>query len=115
MLVDYRQWQPANRERWLIPYHSDREERRRAAQQIMANPTHYYTNSVRFRHPEVDPAWIERTLIDPYAWEVQPNGRIRYWGPVPEVGNWLRVIVANGRLLNSFLDSSRRARWGRPS
>ena len=115
MLAGCHQRQPARRERWLIPYHSDREERRRAAQQIMANPTSYYTNIARFHHSDVDPAWIERTLTDPYAWEVQEDGRIRYWGPVPEVRNWLRVVVADGQLFNSFLDSSRRARWGRPS
>lgn len=98
----------------MTPYPSDREERQRAARQIIANPTPYYRNIARFQHSEVDPTWIERTLIDPYAWEVQEDGRIRYWGPVPEVGNWLRVIVDNGQLFNSFLDSSRRSRWGRP-
>ncbi len=99
----------------MIPYHSNREERQQAAQLIIANPTPYYINTARLRHPEVAPEWIERTLTDPYAWEIQLNGRIRYWGPVPEVGNWLRVVVENGQLLNSFLDSSRRSRWGRPA
>ena len=88
---------------------------RRVAQRIIDNPHPYYTTIARTKHPEVIPEWIERTLVEPYQIEVQQNGRICFWGAVPEQGNWLRVIVDEGRLFNAFLDSSKRRLWGRPS
>ena len=90
-------------------------ERRRAAQRIMDNPHPYYTSYAVEKHPEVHQEWIERTLIEPYRVEVQEDGRLRFWGPVPERENWLRVIVDGGQLFNAFLDYHKRSEWGRPS
>ena len=59
-------------------------ERRRAARRIMDNPHPYYTAFGLAKHPEVNPEWIERTLIEPYRAEIQEDGRLRYWGAVPE-------------------------------
>jgi hypothetical protein len=37
--------------------------------------------------------------------ERQPDGRMRYWGYVPELGKWLRVIVEpDGAIHNAFPD-----------
>jgi hypothetical protein len=44
----------------------------------------------------------------PDATEVQPDGRIRYWLYIPELGKYLRVItLADGKTLhNAFPDRS---------
>jgi hypothetical protein len=40
--------------------------------------------------------------------ERQPDGRVRYWGWVPRLGRWLRVVtLEDGRTVhNAFLDRS---------
>jgi hypothetical protein len=40
--------------------------------------------------------------------EEQPDGRLRFWGFVPERGLYLRVIASGDRevLLNAFFDSN---------
>ena len=46
-------------------------------------------------------------IEQPYQVMVQTNGRIRFWGLVPELGNrYLRVITLEDRMtiLNAFLD-----------
>ena len=88
---------------------------RRAALRIMDNPHPYYTAFARAKHLEVIPEWIERTLIELFRVEIQQNGRVCFWGAVPERGYWLRVIVDEGLLFNAFLDSNKRRRWGRPT
>ena len=43
----------------------------------------------------------------PYLWERQPDGRYRFWGPVPDLdGRYLRVVLLNdGRTVhNAFPD-----------
>lgn len=64
--------------------------------------TDYYDGEVQRKHPEVRQEWVERVLADPYHSEVQPDGRIRYWDYIQEADKWLRVIVADGKLLNRF-------------
>ena len=81
----------------------------------MANPHPYYLNRARYKHSEPTQEWILRTLIEPYHTEDLGNGRELYWGPVPEVGNWLLVIVQDGRLFNAFLNRQKRRQLGRPS
>ena len=36
-------------------------------------------------------------MRDPEYTEVQENGRIRYWGYVPEIGKYLRVVTLEDR------------------
>lgn len=51
--------------------------------------------------------WCERILASPLRREVQPDGRIRYWGAVPELaGRVLRVItLEDGETIhNAFPD-----------
>ena len=77
--------------------------------------TGYYDNVARYRHPEIEDEWVERVVNNPYHTEVQPDGRIRYYGYIPEAGKWLRVIVEDGKLLNRFFDHHALKRWGTPS
>ena len=50
--------------------------------------------------------WIERVLKNPIRTEVQPNGRIRYWGYIAERKKYLRVVLEpDGETLhNAFFD-----------
>ena len=58
------------------------------------------------RRPYLRREWIEHVLKDPVRTEVQPNGRIRYWGYVPERGKYLRVVTEpDGETVhNAFFD-----------
>lgn len=91
------------------------ERRVRAAEHIIANPHPYYLNKARQKHSEPTQEWILRTLIEPYHTEDLGDGRELYWGAVPEVANWLLVIVQDGQLFNAFLNRKKRRQWGRPS
>ena len=53
--------------------------------------------------------WIQRAISSPGREEVQQDGRIRRWAPIPEVGGrFLRVILlADGETVhNAFFDRS---------
>jgi len=68
--------------------------------------TGYFTNSVLARRPYLKMEWIEHVLANPIRQEVQPNGRIRRWARVSEIGNYLRVVAQpDGETVhNAFLD-----------
>lgn len=55
--------------------------------------TDYFERSVRLRRPYLQRAWIEYTLHNPVRTETQPNGRIRYWAFITELGKYLRVVT----------------------
>ena len=61
---------------------------------------------------QIELAWIERVIDQPLREEVQPDGRIRRWGVVPELGGRaLRVVLlADGEtVLTAFVDGRFRA------
>jgi len=68
--------------------------------------TAYFSSSVLPRRPYLRMEWIENVLNDPVRTEVQPNGRIRYWGYITEAGKYLRVVMeADGETVhNAFFD-----------
>lgn len=94
---------------------ADFECRLRAAQRIIDNPHPYYLNRASLIHTEPLMDWILRTLVEPHHFEDLGSGRLLYWGSVPEVENWLLVIVQDGQLFNAYLNRQRRKDWGRPS
>ena len=57
------------------------------------------TSYFDFRHHQPDRAWIqdewiEQTIADPVAREVQSDGRIRLWRKIEQAeGRYLRVIL----------------------
>ncbi len=56
--------------------------------------------------------WVERTLVAPYRNETEDGDQV-YYGEVPEMGNWLRVVIRdNRRLVTAYLDSRLRKRFG---
>jgi hypothetical protein len=69
--------------------------------------TPYFTEQVLRKRPYIKQEWCERIVANPLKREVQPDGRIRFWGEVPELGGrYLRVVtLADGEtLLNVFPD-----------
>jgi hypothetical protein len=69
--------------------------------------TAYFKDFASQKHPEVQLEWIERVLANPMRYEVQPNGRISYWGNIAESnGRALRVITLNDgeTVHNAFFD-----------
>lgn len=76
--------------------------------------TSNYYERAKLKHPEVSEAWVTRVLDNPNYTEIQPDGRIRYYGYIEEIDKWLRVIVDNDEVLNRFLDRNALRKWGRP-
>ena len=69
--------------------------------------TRYFEEQVLRKRPYIELVWCVRIVSDPVRRETQPDGRIRYWGYVPELGGRaLRVItLADGITIhNAFPD-----------
>lgn len=69
--------------------------------------TRYFREQVLRKRPYIQVEWCERILAQPIARAAQPDGRIRFWGMLPELGGRvLRVVtLADGRTVhNAFPD-----------
>lgn len=69
--------------------------------------TRYFQEQVLRKRPYIKPEWCERIVKQPLASEMQPDGRIRFWGGVPELpGRILRVVtLEDGETIhNAFPD-----------
>lgn len=69
--------------------------------------TQYFQNIVPLKHPDVRLEWVEQVLKNPIKRETQPDGRIVYWGNIPEYdGRALRVVtLEDGETVhNAFFD-----------
>jgi hypothetical protein len=69
--------------------------------------TRYFQDQVLRKRPYLRLEWCERIMKDSLARETQPDGRIRYWGIVPELqGRVLRVVtLEDGETIhNAFPD-----------
>lgn len=68
--------------------------------------TAYFREIVLKKCPYLDALWCERVLTDPVCVRRQGNGRMRFWGFVPELGRFLRVVtLADGVTVhNAFPD-----------
>jgi hypothetical protein len=69
--------------------------------------TRYFEEQVLRKRPYIEREWCSRVLADPLAREVQPDGRVRFWGIVPELGGRvLRVVtLEDGQTVhNAFPD-----------
>ena len=69
--------------------------------------TRYFREQVLRKRPYLEAEWCKRILAQPIARSVQSDGRIRFWGTVPEFGNRvLRVVtLADGETVhNAFPD-----------
>ncbi|CAN5589237.1 hypothetical protein BH23GEM1_BH23GEM1_06850 [soil metagenome] len=55
----------------------------------------------------IEDAWIERAIQNPVREQIQPDGRIRRWAEIPEMGGkYLRVILLDDAetVHNAFFD-----------
>ena len=68
--------------------------------------TWYYRNIVEPKRPYIQDAWCMQVVAKPDRREIQPDGRIRYWGYVEELGRYLRVVTLPDAetVLNAFPD-----------
>ena len=68
--------------------------------------TTYFDISVMARRPYLKQEWLEYVLSHPIRTETQPNGRIRYWAFIAELGKYVRVVTeADGETVhNAFPD-----------
>ena len=57
--------------------------------------------------------WVERTIAEPEHQEGH-RGRSIYFGKVPEVGHWLKVVVENDQLHTAYIDRRFDKLWGKP-
>ena len=69
--------------------------------------TRYFEEQVLRKRPYLKKEWCERIVLKPLRREIQADGRIRFWGRVPELGNRVLRVVTLGdgeTLHNAFLD-----------
>ena len=68
--------------------------------------TRCFEQQVLRKRPYIRREWCERALLHPVHREVQPDGRVRYWAFVTELGKYLRVVtLENGETVhNAFPD-----------
>ena len=79
--------------------------------------TRYFEEQVLRKRPYIRREWCERILARPLRREVQPDGRVRCWGVVEELGGRvLRVVLLpDGQtVLNAFPDRNFRLPAGEP-
>jgi hypothetical protein len=70
--------------------------------------TRYFEGQVLRKRAYIRREWCEQALRQPIRREVQPDGRIRYWTFIQEIGQYLRVAtLADGETVhNAFPDRS---------
>lgn len=68
--------------------------------------TRYFDEQVIRKRPYLRPEWCEQVVRNPLRRDVQPDGRIRWWGYIPELGKYLRVVtLEDGETIhNAFPD-----------
>jgi len=70
--------------------------------------TRYFEEQVLRKRPYIKREWCQSVIEKPERREVQPDGRIRYWGFVHQLGKRLRVVtLEDGETVhNGFQDRS---------
>jgi hypothetical protein len=55
--------------------------------------TRYFEEQVLRKRPYIKREWVEQALRDPLKRETQPDGRVRYWIFIEEMGRYLRIVT----------------------
>ena len=55
--------------------------------------TRYFEEQVLRKRPYIRREWCEQALANPFLRQEQPDGRIRYWIRIAELGKYLRVVT----------------------
>lgn len=68
--------------------------------------TRYFEEQILRKRPYIKREWCEQALRQPVRREVQPDGRIRHWILIAELGRYLRVVTLEDSMTvhNAFLD-----------
>jgi len=69
--------------------------------------TRYFEDQVLRKRPYIQREWCARILVAPILMQKQSDGRFRFWGKVPELGDRvLRVVTLSDGITihNAFLD-----------
>jgi len=68
--------------------------------------TRYFEEQILRKRPYIKLEWCEKALREPIRREVQPDGRIRHWVLISELGRYLRVVTLEDSMTvhNAFLD-----------
>jgi hypothetical protein len=68
--------------------------------------TRYFEEQVLRKRPYIRREWCEQALSSAADREVQPDGRIRHWVFITELGRYLRVVtLSDGETVhNAFPD-----------
>ena len=73
----------------------------------MEKTTPYFRNEVLRKRPYLTIEMCRKVIENPYKKEVQPEGRIRFWGKIEELGGkYLRVVTLEDGITihNAFID-----------
>ncbi len=74
---------------------------------FMIKSTAYFRNEVLRKRAYLAEELCRKVIEDPEKKEVQPNGRIRFWKKIEELGGkYLRVVTLNDgeTIHNAFID-----------
>ena len=68
--------------------------------------TRYFEEQVMRKRPYIRREWCERALSEFVRKDVQPDGRVRYWLYIAELGRHLRVVALSDGVTvhNAFPD-----------
>lgn len=68
--------------------------------------TRYFEQQVLRKRPYIKREWCEQALLRPARKEAQPDGRVRHWAYVAELGKYLRVVTLEdgATVHNAFFD-----------
>lgn len=69
--------------------------------------TRYFETEVLRKRPDLKKSWCIRAIRAPLQMDVQEDGRVRFWGFIPErPGYYLRVVTLADRCTvhNAFFD-----------
>jgi hypothetical protein len=73
----------------------------------MDDTTPYFRNEVLRKRPYLTIAICRTVIGKPYRKEIQPDGRVKFWGKIEELGEkYLRVVTLEDGITihNAFLD-----------
>ncbi|ELS01665.1 hypothetical protein Xen7305DRAFT_00013700 [Xenococcus sp. PCC 7305] len=68
--------------------------------------TRYFEEQVLLKRPYLKREWCQKAILEPVKKAIQPNGRIRHWTYIAELGKYLRVVtLEDGETIhNAFPD-----------
>ncbi|MGG6238089.1 hypothetical protein ACQ4N7_05570 [Nodosilinea sp. AN01ver1] len=73
----------------------------------MLKTTAYFEDFAAQKHPEVQRKWIQAVLLNSVKIARQSNGRVSYWGNIPDAENRVLRVIAleDGETVhNAFFD-----------